>query len=55
MNETLPALHQLKLSGKIRYIGITSYVLEKLVYVLEQTDLVDTVQTYCRYTLMDNS
>ena len=34
VKETLPAMQLLKSQGKIRYIGITSYVLEKLVHVL---------------------
>ena len=30
VNETLPALQELKNKGKVKYIGINSYVTEKL-------------------------
>ena len=30
VNETLPALKELKEKGKVKYIGINSYSLEKL-------------------------
>ena len=54
---TLPALQELKQEGKICWVGITLYVLEKLVYVLEQCQEghVDTVQTYARLSLLDNT
>ena len=55
VNETLPALAELKAQNLVRHIGISSYVLEKFVHILERSDLVDTVQTYCRYSLLDNT
>ena len=55
VNETLPALEALKEKKLVRFIGISSYVLEKFVHVLELSSVVDTVQTYCRYSLVDNT
>ncbi len=54
INETLPAMHQLKREGKIRFVGITAYPLHLLRDVAERAE-VDTVLTYCRYNLMDTS
>jgi len=54
---TLPALHQLKLEGKVRYIGVTGYslgVLQRLVELLPD-NYIDTVLTYCRCTLFDRT
>ena len=30
VNETLPALDSLRKSGKVKYIGINSYIIQKL-------------------------
>jgi L-galactose dehydrogenase len=54
INETLPAMNQLKQSGKVRFTGITAYPLYVLKEVVEQAD-VDVVLSYCRYNLMDTS
>lgn len=54
LNETIPAMYELKKQGKIRFVGITSYPLTPLKDVIEKTD-VDTVLTYCRYNLMDTT
>ena len=54
INETLPAMHQLKKEGKVRFVGITAYPLHLLKDVAERTE-VDTILTYCRYNLMDTS
>jgi L-galactose dehydrogenase len=54
VNETLPALHRLKETGKVRFVGITGFPLKALEYVLERAEL-DTVLSYCHYTLNDTS
>lgn len=33
VNETLPALAEMKKQGKVRYIGINSYLTEKLRFI----------------------
>lgn len=53
-NETLPALDQLRKSGKVRFCGITGLPLAALRRVQEQAGaLVDTVLSYCHGTLID--
>jgi L-galactose dehydrogenase len=54
IGETLPAMFRLKESGKIRFVGITAYPL----YLLRDVAVagaVDTVLSFCRYDLLDNS
>jgi len=56
INETLPALQKLKESGKTRYIGITGYPLSTLKEVISRSTVkVDTILSYCRCTLFDNT
>lgn len=56
VNETLPALDTLRREGKVRKIGITGYDLTVLRRILERTDVkVDSVLSYCRYTLNDRT
>jgi L-galactose dehydrogenase len=54
IGETLPALAALRQAGKARFLGITGYPLEALTYVAEAFP-VDTVLSYCRYTLLDHA
>ena len=54
VEETLPALERLREAGKVRFIGITGYPLRIFREVLERP-LVDTILSYCRYTLNDRS
>jgi L-galactose dehydrogenase len=54
ITETLPAMQQLKRSGKVRFVGITGYPLHMLKDVAEAAE-VDTVLSYCRYNLLDTS
>lgn len=54
VEETLPALRRLREEGKVRFIGITGYPLRIFREVLERTE-VDTVLSYCRYSLNDTS
>lgn len=56
LSESLPAMQEAKNSGKIKYIGLSGYPLEKLKQIIELTDVkIDVVLTYCRYTLNDRS
>lgn len=52
VDETLPALRGLQQAGTVRAVGITGYPLPALAYVLERAE-VDTVMSYCQYTLQD--
>ncbi|EJW86025.1 hypothetical protein WUBG_03062 [Wuchereria bancrofti] len=54
--ESLEALRIAKLTGKVKYIGLASYTLRNIVYVIENTDLkIDIVMSYGRANLCDNS
>jgi L-galactose dehydrogenase len=48
--ETVPALHELREAGLVRFVGVTGFPLPALAYVAERAD-VDTVMSYCQYTL----
>ena len=54
---TIPTLLQLKAEGKVRYIGLTGYSLDtmKRLVCLLPPDTIDTILTYCRCTLVDQS
>jgi len=54
---TIPALLELKKMGKVRYIGLTGYNLDTLtrLVTLLPPNTVDTVLTYCRCTLLDQT
>jgi L-galactose dehydrogenase len=54
IDEALPALHDLKRSGKVRAIGVTGYPLKIFHEILAQTS-VDVVLSYCHHTLLDNT
>jgi L-galactose dehydrogenase len=54
VEETLPAMQQLKAEGKVRCVGVTAYPLHLLKDVAERAR-VDTLLTYCRYNLLDSS
>lgn len=51
LNETLPALQEVKASGKARFIGITGLPVGMLRDLAEHFE-VDTVLSYCHYNLM---
>ncbi|GAB4454166.1 MAG: aldo/keto reductase [Armatimonadaceae bacterium] len=53
--ETLPALDRLRQSGKVRFLGFSGLPLTIFPAVIEQTDLVDVVLSYCHYNLLDTS
>jgi aryl-alcohol dehydrogenase-like predicted oxidoreductase len=52
--ETLPALRKVQEQGKARFVGITGYPLKIFRSVLDRTP-VDTILSYCRYSLNDTS
>jgi L-galactose dehydrogenase len=54
VEETLPALAGLRDAGKVRHVGVTGYPLPALASVAGRTGL-DTVLSYCHYTLLDRS
>jgi aryl-alcohol dehydrogenase-like predicted oxidoreductase len=54
VNETIPALRQVQAQGKARFVGITGLPLKIFRYVLERAE-VDTILSYCHYTLQDTS
>jgi len=57
IEETLPALHDLKRSGKVRHVGITGLPLENFRYIIDRVDdgMVETIITFCHYSLNDNA
>lgn len=56
LNETLPALDELRAAGKARRIGITSYDVNLLRTVCERSPVrIDSVLSYCRCTLNDRT
>lgn len=57
IHETLPALHRLKKSGKVRHVGVTGLPLKVLRDVVEQTEpgVVEAVLSFCHYELNDTS
>ncbi|NWJ49537.1 MAG: aldo/keto reductase [Bacteroidetes bacterium] len=57
INETLPALHEIKAKGLARHVGITGLPLAKLKYVVENTPkgTVETILSFCHYCLNDDA
>src|SRR2546426_1957540 len=54
VNESLPALRQLKEQGKVRFVGVTGFPLKIFRYVLDRTEL-DCTLSYCHYSLNNTS
>lgn len=54
INETIPALKDLRTKGKVNFVGITGLPLKVFRYVLDRTEI-DTILSYCRYSLNDTS
>ena len=54
VDETIPALRKVQKQGKVRFIGITGLPLKIFRYVVERIN-VDTILSYCRYSLNDIS
>ena len=57
IDETLPALHRLKTTGKVRHVGITGLPLKVLGDVIRQVEsgMVETILSFCRYELNDDA
>lgn len=57
VNETLPALHQLKTAGRIGHVGITGLPLNIFPKVIDQVDpgMVETILSFCHFELNDTS
>ena len=55
VNETLPALVELRAAGRIGHIGITGLPLKVFTSILDRVgaDVVETVLSFCRYELND--
>jgi aryl-alcohol dehydrogenase-like predicted oxidoreductase len=54
VDETIPALRSLRQSGKVGFIGITGLPLKIFKEVVDRTEI-DTILSYCRYSLNDTS
>lgn len=54
LEEAVPAMHELKKQGKIRYCGISGLPLQLFEKLLPQLD-VDAILSYCHYSLNDTS
>ncbi|MDW5267698.1 MULTISPECIES: aldo/keto reductase [Acidobacteriaceae] len=52
IQETIPAMRELQMEGKTRFIGITGYPVKLLTRIAREVE-VDTVLSYCRYNLMN--
>ena len=52
IEETIPALRELQAEGKTRFVGITAYPVKLLRRIAEAAP-VDTVLSYCRYSLLN--
>jgi len=57
INETLPALHELKISGIAGHVGITGLPLDKLRFIVENScpGMVETILNFCHYCLNDDA
>ena len=54
IGETLPALREMQRAGRVRFVGITGLPLKIFEKVLARAE-VDTILSYCRYSLNDTS
>ncbi len=56
VDETLPALHDLKHEGVVKHVGITDLQLENLKWVIEHVEegTVESVMNFCHYCLCDD-
>ncbi len=53
VDETLPALQEVRQQGKVRFIGFSGYPQKIFPFIIDQTD-VDCVLSYNQYTLQNN-
>jgi len=56
INETLPALHELKREGVVSHVGCTDLQLENLQYVIANSDpgTVEVIMNFCHFCLCDD-
>ncbi|MCJ8007540.1 aldo/keto reductase [Lederbergia wuyishanensis] len=54
VNEGIPALHDLKKEGKIRFFGVSGLPLSIFTDMVKQTNL-DVILSYCHFTINDTS
>ena len=54
LNEGIPALQELKRSGKVRFIGVTGYPVGLLDEIINATDL-DVTLSYCHFNLQNQT
>ena len=55
VDETLPALFELRDRGVVGHVGITDLQLENLKWVVEKCDGVESILNFCHYTLNDDA
>ena len=54
VNEAIPALHELKKQGKVRFVGVTAYPVDLLVEMVQSQDL-DVTLSYAHFTLLNQT
>ena len=55
VDETLPALFELKAKGVVGHVGITDLQLQNLKWVVERCEGVESILNFCHYTLNDDA
>jgi aryl-alcohol dehydrogenase-like predicted oxidoreductase len=55
VDETLPALFELRDKGVVGHVGITDLQLQNLKWVVERCEGVESVLNFCHYTLNDDA
>ncbi len=55
VDETLPALFEIRDKGVVGHVGITDLQLENLKWVVERCDGVESILNFCHYTLNDDA
>ena len=55
VDETLPALFELKAKGVVGHVGITDLQLQNLKWVVERCEGVESIMYFCHFTLNDDA
>ena len=55
VDETLPALFELRDKGVVSHVGITDLQLQNLKWVVERSEGVESILNFCHYTLNDDA